>query len=231
MNKTKTLLATTILATSFSTAAYSQNINVGISGAFGKMDAEGTETNVTAKAKKSGDANFPFASIFAEYNLVVDKSLTMVLGLDYVPLSTEIEDTSRADTNLGGGGAGSGSNPTTTSTKKAKLELENHATLYLQPTYSLGGGLSVFGKVGYSHADLQVTSNNAATGSTLNKKDDLEGYLVGVGVQKNIDKSTFVRFEANYTDYDTVTYTNSNGTRFTADPKLYAAKISVGKSF
>ena len=225
MNKTITLLATTILATSFSTAAYSQNINVGISGAFGKMDAEGTETNVTAKAKKSGDANFPFASIFAEYNLVVDKSLTMVLGLDYVPLSTEIEDISKADTNLGAAGA------STTSTKKANLELKNHATLYLQPTYSLGSNLSIFAKVGYSHADLQVTSNNGATGSTLNKKDDLEGYLIGLGVQKNIDKNTFVRLEANYTDYDTVTYTNSNGTRFTADPKLYAAKISVGKSF
>ena len=224
MKNLKTLLATTILATSFSTAALSQ-ISVGISAAYGQMEAEGTETNVTAKAKKSGDANFPFASIFAEYNVVIDKSWTMILGLDYIPISTEIEDTSKADTNLGAAGA------STTGTRKAKLELENHATLYLQPTYSLGGGLSVFGKVGYSHADLQVTSSNTSTSSTLNKKDDLEGYLVGFGVQKNIDKNTFVRFEANYTDYDTVTYTDTNGTKFTANPELYSAKISVGKSF
>ena len=225
MKNLKTLLATTILATSFSTAAISQNINVGISAAYGQMEAEGTETNVTAKAKKSGDANFPFASIFAEYNVVIDKSWNMILGLDYIPISTEIEDTSKADTNLGAAGA------STTGTKKAKLELENHATLYLQPTYSLGGGLSVFGKVGYSHADLQVTSSNTATSSTLNKKDDLEGYLIGFGVQKNIDKNTFVRFEANYTDYDTVTYTDTNSTKFTAEPELYSAKISIGKSF
>ena len=225
MNNLKTLLATTILATSFSTAAISQNINVGISAAYGQMEAEGTETNVTAKAKKSGDANFPFASIFAEYNVVIDKSWNMILGLDYIPISTEIEDTSKADTNLGAAGA------STTGTRKAKLELENHATLYLQPTYSLGGGLSVFGKVGYSHADLQVTSSNTSTSSTLNKKDDLEGYLVGFGVQKNIDKNTFVRFEANYTDYDTVTYTDTNNTKFTAEPELYSAKISIGYSF
>ena len=225
MKNLKTLLATTILATSFSTAAISQNINVGISAAYGQMEAEGTETNVTAKPKKSGDANFPFASIFAEYNVVIDKSWNMIVGLDYIPISTEIEDTSKADTNLGAAGA------STTGTKKAKLELENHATLYLQPTYSLGGGLSVFGKVGYSHADLQVTSSNTSTSSTLNKKDDLEGYLVGFGVQKNIDKNTFVRFEANYTHYDTVTYTDTNNTKFTADPELYSAKISVGKSF
>ena len=225
MNNLKTLLATTILATSFSTAAFSQ-ISVGISAAYGQMEAEGQETNVTAKAKKSGDANFPFASIFAEYNVVIDKSWTMILGLDYIPISTEIEDTSKADTNLGSTAGG-----TTTGTKKAKLELENHATLYLQPTYNLGGGLSVFGKVGYSHADLQVTSSNTSTSSTLNKKDDLEGYLVGFGVQKNIDKNTFVRFEANYTDYDTVTYTDTNNTKFTAEPELYSAKISIGYSF
>ena len=224
MNNLKTLLATTILATSFSTAAFSQ-ISVGISAAYGQMEAEGQETNVTAKAKKSGDANFPFASIFAEYNVVIDKSWTMILGLDYIPISTEIEDTSKADTNLGAAGA------STTGTRKAKLELENHATLYLQPTYSLGGGLSVFGKVGYSHADLQVTSSNTSTSSTLNKKDDLEGYLVGFGVQKNIDKNTFVRFEANYTDYDTVTYTDTNNKKFTAEPELYSAKISIGYSF
>ena len=225
MNNLKTLLATTILATSFSTAALSQ-ISVGISAAYGQMEAEGTETNVTAKAKKSGDANFPFASIFAEYNVVVDKSWSMILGLDYIPISTEIDDTSKSDTNLGSTAGG-----TTTGTKKAKLELENHATLYLQPTYNLGGGLSVFGKVGYSHADLQVTSSNTSTSSTLNKKDDLEGYLVGFGVQKNINKNTFVRFEANYTDYDTVTYTDTNNTKFTAEPELYSAKISIGYSF
>ena len=225
MNNLKTLLATTILATSFSTAALSQ-ISIGISAAYGQMEAEGRETNVTAKTKKSGDANFPFASIFAEYNVVVDKSWSMILGLDYIPISTEIEDISKSDTNLGTTAGG-----TTTGTKKAKLELENHATLYLQPTYSLGGGLSVFGKVGYSHADLQVTSSNTSTSSTLNKKDDLEGYLVGFGVQKNIDKNTFFRFEANYTDYDTVTYTDTNNTKFTAEPELYSAKISIGYSF
>lgn len=225
MNKTKTLLATTILAMSFSTTALSQNINIGISAAYGQMEAEGRETNVTQKTTKSGDASFPFASIFAEYNVAINNSWSMVLGLDYIPIRTEIEDTSKSDTNMGA------TSSTTTATKKAKLELENHATLYLQPTYSLGSGLSVFGKVGYSHADLQVTSSNAATGSTLNKKDDLEGYLVGVGIQKNIDKNTFVRFEANYTDYDTVTYTNSTGTKFTAEPELYSAKISIGKSF
>jgi opacity protein-like surface antigen len=95
----------------------------------------------------------------------------------------------------------------------------------------LGIGLAVFGKIGYSHADLKVSSRNLNGNGTLNKDDTLEGYLAGIGIQKNIDKTMFVRFEANYTDYDNVTYTNSAGTLFNADPELWTAKISIGKSF
>ena len=224
MNNLKTLLATTILATSFSTAALSQ-ISVGISAAYGNFDGEARETNVTAKAAKSGDADFPFASIFAEYSTTLDKSWKLAIGLDYIPLETEIESMTRNSTSKNAGN-GVGDGNTT-----AKMELKNHATLYIQPSYMIDQTLSVFGKVGYSQADLNITASNAATGSSLNKKDTLEGYLVGVGIQNNISKTAFVRLEANYTDYDTVNYTNSTGTKFTGDGKLMAAKVSIGTSF
>jgi len=224
MNNLKTLLATTILATSFSTAAFSQ-ISVGISAAYGNFDGEARETNVTAKAAKSGDADFPFASIFAEYSTTLDKSWKLAIGLDYIPLETEIESMTRNSTSKNAG-IGVGNGDTT-----AKMELKNHATLYIQPSYMIDQTLSVFGKVGYSQADLNITASNAATGSSLNKKDTLEGYLVGVGIQNNISKTAFVRLEANYTDYDTVNYTNSTGTKFTGDGKLMAAKVSIGTSF
>jgi opacity protein-like surface antigen len=224
MNNLKTLLATTILATSFSTAALSQ-ISVGISAAYGNFDGEATETNVTAKAAKSGDADFPFASIFAEYSTTLDKSWKLAIGLDYIPLETEVESMTRNSTSKNAGTSVGDGNTT------AKMELKNHATLYIQPSYMIDQTLSVFGKVGYSHADLNINATNAATGSSLNKKDTLEGYLVGVGIQNNISKTAFVRLEANYTDYDTVNYTNSTGTKFTGDGKLMAAKVSIGTSF
>jgi opacity protein-like surface antigen len=225
MNNLKTLLATTILATSFSTAAFSQ-ISVGISAAYGNFDGEARETNVTAKAAKSGDADFPFASIFAEYSTTLDKSWKLAIGLDYIPLETEVEAMTRSSTSQNAGAGQNGTGNTT-----AKMELKNHATLYIQPSYMIDQTLSVFGKVGYSQADLNITSSNAATGSSLNKKDTLEGYLVGIGIQKDISKTTFVRLEGNYTDYDTVNYTNSTGTKFTGDGKLMAAKVSIGTSF
>jgi opacity protein-like surface antigen len=224
MNNLKTLLATTILATSFSTAAFSQ-ISVGISAAYGNFDGEARETNVSAKAAKSGDADFPFASIFAEYSTTLDKSWKLAIGLDYIPLSTEIESMTRSSTSQNAGTT-TGSGNTT-----AKMELKNHATLYIQPSYMIDQTLSVFGKVGYSHADLDINATNAATGSSLKKKDTLQGYLVGVGIQNNISKNAFVRLEANYTAYDDVTYTNTTGTKFTGDGTLMAAKVSIGTSF
>ncbi len=104
-------------------------------------------------------------------------------------------------------------------------------TLYLQPTYKIGGGTAVFGKVGYIHGDVKISGGNTATGSTINAKDTLNGYVVGLGVQHNINKNVFVRLEGSFTAHDDVTATDSLGTKFTADSELIAGKLSIGYSF
>jgi opacity protein-like surface antigen len=224
MNKIAKLSAASFLLTSASIPALADNFNLGLSGSYGKFEASGDQTKDGVKKNQSGDAEFPFASIFVEYNKTMSKEWDVAFGLDYIPFSAEIDSRSDTETNNSDGNNVTGS-------RSATLDLKNHLTAYIQPSYNLGNGLAVFGKVGYSHADLNISTRNLSNSGTLNKKDDLEGYLVGVGMQKNIDKTLFVRFEANYTDYDTVTYVNSSGTRFSADPELWTAKISIGKSF
>ena len=224
MNKITKLSAATLLLASVSIPALADNYNIGLSGSYGSFEASGNQTKDGVTKNASGDATFPFASIFVEYNKTMSKEWDVAFGLDYIPLSTEIDSRSDTDTDIATG-------QNVTGTRNAKLNLKNHYTAYVQPSYNLGNGLALFGKVGYSHADLEIKSTPLSNQGTLNKKDDLEGYLVGVGIQKNIDKTMFVRFEANYTDYDTVTYTNSSGTKFTAEPELWTAKISIGKSF
>jgi opacity protein-like surface antigen len=224
MNKIAKLSAASLLLTSVSIPALADNFNIGLSGAYGSFEASGSETKDSVKKNKSGDAEFPFASIFAEYNKTMSKEWDVAFGLDYIPFSAEIDDRSQTNSDLNAG-------TTTTGTRKATLDLKNHITAYIQPSYNLGNGLAVFGKAGFSHADLKISSTGLSTDGTLNTDDKLQGYLAGIGIQKNIDKTMFVRFEANYTDYDTVTYTNSEGTKFTADPELWTAKISIGKSF
>jgi opacity protein-like surface antigen len=213
MNKIAKLSAASLLLASVSIPALADNYNIGLSGAYGNFEASGTQVKDGVTKSQSGDADFPFASIFAEYNKTMSKEWDVAFGLDYIPLSTEIDDRSDTDTN-------NMTSNNVTGTRKATLDLKNHLTAYIQPSYNLGNGLAVFGKVGYSHADLEIKTTNLSNSGTLNKKDDLEGYLVGIGMQKNIDKTLFVRFEANYTDYDTVTYTNSSGTVITCKSRI-----------
>jgi len=216
-----------LLLASVSIPALADNYNIGLSGSYGKFEASGSETKDSIKKNRSGDAEFPFASIFVEYNKTMSKEWDVAFGLDYIPFSAEID--SRSDTQTNEAGAGLGGN--VTGSRSATLDLKNHLTAYIQPSYNLGNGLAIFGKVGFSHADLKISTTNLSNSGTLNKDDKLEGYLAGIGIQKNIDKTMFVRFEANYTDYDNVTYTNSSGTVISADPELWTAKISIGKSF
>jgi opacity protein-like surface antigen len=232
MKKITKLASVALFLTSISSAAYADNWNIGASASYGNIDGTASDTQVgpagtvaQTRGAKSGDADFPFASIFLEYAKTMDKDLDIILGLDYVPFKAEIDSKSFADTSLE---AGPGS---TAGTRRAKLELENYATLYLQPTYKIGGGTAVFGKVGYIHGDVKISGSNTATGSTINATDTLNGYVVGLGVQHNINKNVFVRLEGNFTAHDDVTATDSKGTKFTADSELIAGKISIGYSF
>ena len=235
MIKVKKIFPTALLLTSISSAAFADNWNVGASGSIANIDGTASDTQVTGagvrvaqtRGGKSGDATFPFGSIFVEYAKTLNNDLDLIIGLDYVPFKAEIDSVSRTDSSL----EGSADGVSVTGVRKAKLELENYATLYLQPTFKVGGGTSVYGKVGYIHGDVKITGSNTATSSTINAKDTINGYTVGLGVQHNINKNLFVRLEGNYTDHDTVTATDSKQTKFTADSEIYAGKIAIGYSF
>ncbi len=235
MIKIKKIIPAALLLTSISSVALADNWNVGASASYANIDGTASDTQVTGagvrvaqtRGGKSADADFPFGSIFVEYAKTLNKDLDLIIGLDYVPCKAEIDSRSFTDRSLEGDADGN----SVTGVRKAKLELENYATLYLQPTFKVGGGTSVYGKVGYIHGDVKITGSNTATSSTINAKDTLNGYTVGLGVQHNINKNLFVRLEGNYTDHDTVTATDSKQTTFTADSEMYAGKISIGYSF
>ena len=234
MIKIKKIVPAALLLTSISSVALADNWNVGASASYGSIDGTAKDTQTTTagptvsqtRGATSGDAEFPFGSIFVEYVKTMDTNLDLVLGLDYVPFKAEIDSKSFADLNTTGAVASD-----TSGTRKATLDLKNYATLYLQPTYKVGGGTAVYGKVGYIHGDVKISGSNTATGSTINATDTLNGYVVGLGVQHNINKNVFIRLEGSYTDHDDVTATDSLGTKFTADSELIAGKLSIGYSF
>jgi opacity protein-like surface antigen len=233
MKKITRLSGVALLLTSISNVAFADNWNVGASASYGNLDGSASDTQVgptetvgQTRGSKTGDADFPFASIFVEYAKTMSKDLDLIIGLDYVPFKAEIDSKSFADNDKR-----TGQTAGVDGVRKAKLELEDYATLYLQPTYKIGGGTAVFGKVGYIHGDVKISGSNTATGSTINATDTLNGYVVGLGVQHNMNKNVFVRLEGNFTAHDDVTATDSLGTKFTADSELIAGKLSIGYSF
>ena len=233
MIKINKVIPAALLLTSISSAALADNWNVGLSASIATIDgtAKDTQTNnagtivAQTRGATGGDATFPFGSVFLEYAKTIDKELDIIIGLDYVPFKAEIESKSFSDSSI------EAATDATTGVRKAKLELENYSTLYIQPTYKIGGGTAVYGKAGYIHGDVKISGSNTATGSTINAKDTLNGYIVGLGIQHNIDKNLFVRLEGNFTAHDDVTATDSKGTKFTADSEMYAGKLSIGYSF
>jgi opacity protein-like surface antigen len=228
MNKLIKISTTTLLLSSVAIPAFADNYNVGVSGAWAYLNADGKDTHTngagTAFTQTATEqANFGFASIFAEYSKTYSPTTELVFGLDYVPFKGEIDSKSKSDTDLVSG------NSSTTGTNSIKIELKNHATLYVQPTYKINNDSSWFFKLGYAQADVQASG--ASISSTINQKDTMSGPVVGLGIQQNINKDFFVRFEANYTDYDEVSYTNTGGTKISAEPTMYSAKISLAKRF
>ena len=201
--------------------ALADTTNVGIKLSYGNLDASGSETTnagSTSVVSRSGDADFPFASAFVERDFAL-ANFNIALGLDYVPFKAEIESV-----------------PTGTGTGFT-ADLEDHYTVYIQPSKKLDNGVSLFAKVGYSSADLKISglqrqATTAGTASTdTGSKQNLEGPMFGLGVEKQFANNAFVRLEVSYTDYDEISYTNSNGKILKASAELTAAHLSIGKKF
>lgn len=211
-------------------AVSAQADSVGVRISQANMDASGSHTtnSTTAGAlggggaavNASGNADFMVASLFAEKDIELG-GMNMSIGLDVIPFTTEVDK-------LGGSNG-----------FDATIEVGNLITAYIQPTFDLGD-MSVFAKVGYSQADLDITniSRQATTAGSAstdgNTGKSLEGMMFGAGVQKAVSHmggDGFVRLEATVTDFDEISHTNSNGKVVKADAELTMISLSIGKTF
>ena len=218
----KKILTTLVCLVGLQGFALADTTNVGIKLSYGNFDASGTETTDLAAdgaLARSGDADFPFASAFIERDFALT-NFNIALGLDYIPLEAEVET-------IGG-----------TTGFNAKVEVKDQFTIYVQPSKKLDNGITIFGKLGYSQADLQISktarqasTDSDAAGTDTGASRDLEGPMFGLGVEKEFANNAFVRLEVSYTDYDEISYTNTNSKVLKASAELTAAHLSIGKKF
>ncbi len=226
----KKLIIAAISASFVCSAAFADSTNVGIRLSAADLSASGSQTVDSANANSLGaataikekDASFELPSIFVERQVDVNSSLSMTIGLDFVPLTEDVATL--------GGGTGT----------DAKVKAGNLVTAYLQPTIAVNEFVSFYGKIGYAVGDLEINSitrqattggDTAATDTSAEKT--LQGPVFGLGVQVNRDLGlvNFFRLEATKTDFDQINHVNSNSKVLTADAEMELVTLTIGKSF
>ncbi len=172
-------------------------------------EKEGNETSISKSAEGLG----AIASLFVEKELGA-----ISLGISYSPKAYETEETSHEQVDGG-----------STVTNTAQVDFTNLMTLYATTAPNDSG---FYGKIGVMSVDVE-TNETLGTGSTY-PDADMEGVMVAIGFERDLDSGTFVRIEGSYMSLDGITVTSSNNSDnsvSTDDVEGYGATISVGRSF
>ena len=218
MKKILATLAAVVFSTSTFAADLSQ-VSIGISGNYGLYGADGKEENTDSSGtlerttKKDGAAFIEsYASIFAEYSVNDQVSI----GLSYTPEAIETPQ----NVNSGEGGSD-------TTDIKVKAEFEELTTLYVLAKSDIG----VYGKVGVSTMNIDVTSENAGTYSDPGSNNGIE---LALGYEHEAADGVSVRAELAYHDFDDVSANNGQTDKNTitiTNMRGATGRISLVKSF
>ena len=189
-------------------------INLGVSLTAGYFETsakekEGNETSISKSAEGVG----ALASVYVEKELGA-----ISIGVSYTPNAYETEETSHQQVDGG-----------STVTNTAQVDFTDLMTLYAKTAPNDSG---FYGKVGLMSVDVE-TNETLGTGSTY-PDSDMEGMMVAIGFERDLDNGTFVRVEGSYMSLDGITVTSSNNSDnsvTTDDVEGYGATVSVGKSF
>tara|TARA_B110000238_G_C16001319_1_gene384587 strand:- start:88 stop:711 length:624 start_codon:yes stop_codon:yes gene_type:complete len=179
---------------------------------YGKGDLEGNAKAYGQYNAQSASKDSDFGAIFAEINIMESP---ISVGIEYVPID--------ADISLDGHQANVSAN------------VSDYTTLYALAMKELTN-FSVYGKLGYSQADVgKVKVNDTAT-TYVSQSGDLEGMMYGLGIQsQELPFGIVARAEYTYTEFNDISVTTTSkgatAVKKTADGDLTTMTISLAKSF
>jgi hypothetical protein len=210
MNKILKLSAIALLASSVSAMAQKSGISVAVFGSIAGAEVDASGNAGTGNGTGSGSVGK--VTPIAGFDIGYNFTPNFAVGATYIPMEAKI-GTGRVD---GGNVTG---------------ELKDHYTIYIEPAYVVNKDASLYARLQYAHADMTLTG---ATGS-----NKLEGWGAGIGLKTFLNANTFIRAEANYTEYDSISGTNvttpgaggSTTTTVSGTPYLAQGIISIGYQF
>lgn len=204
--------------------AYAQpSLTIGLGYNKGVFAAEGLESNfdeggtLRSSTKEYGAFEDDFASLYVE------------MGNDAGSIGLSIQSDVSTPTNVNEANNDRGGDDTATTTVSA--DFDEVITLYGLVNLPFAGA---YIKAGLVQGDISI--NEAQRSGNKYADQDLEGYVIGFGVQKDLDAAS-VRFELLGHEYDDVTATNGvattgNHNKVTISDMIGAtAQISINKTF
>ena len=202
----------------FSANAFEKKI--GFSASMAMLDTTVTDdidSNGTIDTTKDISNDVIIPSLFLEIATDLPNGGKASFGVDYIPMSAELESRSTTQESNGTSGTNSGT-----------LDASNHVTAYV----TLGGdvaGNHVFALAGMMYAegeyDLKSVSSTNRTGDV-----NIQGTKLGIGIERDMGEG-FMRVVLSDNDYDPVSATTSNATKVTADIDSTNLTVSFGRSF
>ncbi len=210
MNKILKLSAIALLASSVSAMAQKTGTSIAVFGSIAGAEVDASGNAGTGNGTGSGSVGK--VTPIAGFDIGYNFTPNFAIGATYIPMEAKI-GTGRVD-----GGSVTG-------------ELKDHYTIYVEPAYVVNKDASLYARLQYAHADMTLTG---ATGS-----NKLEGWGAGIGLKTFLNANTFIRAEANYTEYDSISGTNvttpgaggSTTTTVSGTPYLAQGIISIGYQF
>jgi len=217
-NKTiKNCFTLALLASVATTPAFSQAKNfagpsIAIGGGYSSQTASLKQSFIDdnlALTNGIGQNNFS-ALVDLSYGLELDKSFILSAGATY--------DLTESNVDIITFPAG-----------YLKSKLQDHYSLYLQPTFFVNNNTGIFGKLSYNFA--KYTGSILQDGVTRSASNDLEGWGYCIGEKTFLTNSTYIQVEGSYTEYGTYSTVLDNAVSFSGKPKVLSALMSVGYKF
>ena len=239
MNKILKLSAIALLASSTSLMAQSKNfagpsLGLSVSALGAEINGSGTSSTGGTDGANTGSASVgkvaEIAAIDASYGFAMGNNSVLSIGATYTPGKAKAGSGTYTDKGSGllnVNDAGS-----------MNVEVKDPYTIYIAPTYVVGPNSAIYGKLGYSKTDLNVTATGSA--ALTKKPSDMEGWTYAIGSKTMLTSNLYLGVEASITDYDSVTATQSTSANglvagttknITADVKVAQGTVTLGYKF
>jgi hypothetical protein len=232
MNKILKLSAIALLASSTSLMAQSKNFegfSIGVSGGYAgvEISASGTQTQSGDTDKSSSGSIGKITesgSIDAGYSFSTGPNFLIGVTANYTPGKAKIGTNSFTDNSTVG-----------SQTDSISGSIKNFYTISLEPTYVLSANSAIYAKIGYSHADVNLSSGSSNV-SITSYTNNVEGWTYGIGSKNMLTNNLYLTIEGSLTDYDTISVATSAAdsgvaSSATGNPKVIQAKIGLGYRF